>query len=107
MKTLWRWLVLPGVLTVGSLALSASPASAQAFSLGFAGPGGAFGVSTYGGYPAVAAAPVIVAPTPVVVPAPVVVARPYLYGGYGRYYGGYYGGYRGPYHHGYGYGYRR
>ncbi len=109
MKASRKSLALAGGLAVMSLAWGASPAHAQGFSFGYAGPGVSVGVNTggfgyggavYGGYPVVAPGPVVVAPyAPVVVRPPVYVGAP-LYGPRAfvgpRYYGGgYYGGYRG------------
>jgi hypothetical protein len=116
MKTNGKSLVLAGGLAVMALAWGASPARAQGFSFGYAGPGVSVGVNTgglgyygggyYGGYPAVAPVPVVPGPVVVAPYAGVVVQRP-IYGGVGiygprPYYGpGYYGGgyYGGGYRH--------
>jgi hypothetical protein len=111
MKTNWKSLGFAGFVLVGSLALGASPARAQALSFGYAGPGVSVGVTAgapgyyggvvvggvYGGYPVVTPGPVVYGGVaPVVVPRPVIYPRPIYYGPrpfYGpRPY--YYGGYR-------------
>jgi hypothetical protein len=106
MKTNWKSLALVGGLALGCFAVGNTPARAQGFSFGYAGPGVSVGVNTGGGfygggfygggYPVVTPAPVVVAPyAPVVVPRPVYVARP-LYGPRPFYGPRVYGGYR-PY----------
>jgi hypothetical protein len=111
MKTNWKSLALFSGLTTACLGAVSSPARAQGFSFGYAGPGVSVGVTTPGygypggvvvggGYPVVAPGPVVVAPypapylvrRPVIVPGPIVGPRP-IYGprvfygprGYGRY----------------------
>jgi hypothetical protein len=86
MKTNGKSLVLAGGLAVMALAWGASPARAQGFSFGYAGPGVSVGVNTgglgyygggyYGGYPAVAPVPVVPGPVVVAPYAGVVVQRP-------------------------------
>jgi hypothetical protein len=89
MKTISRSLAVAGVLAIGSLALGASPARAQAFGFSYASPGLSVGVGTgaFPGYypapyPLVAPAPVVVPAAPVIVPRPVLVPRPYYFPGY-------------------------
>jgi hypothetical protein len=96
MNTISRSLAVAAALTIGSLALGARPARAQAFGFSYASPGLSVGVGTgaFPGYypapyPLVAAAPVVVPAAPVIVPRPVLVPRPY-------YFPGYYGAFR-PY----------
>jgi hypothetical protein len=103
MKTNWKSLALVGGLAFACFAVGSSPARAQGFAFGYAGPGVSVGVNTGGGfygggvygggYPVVTPGPVVYAPYPqVVVQRPVYVARPFfaprpiyaprVYGGY-------------------------
>ena len=102
MKTTWKSFALAAVAAIACMTLGSSPAHAQAFSFGYAGPGvsvgvnagnyGYFGGTGYytGGYPVLAPSAFIPGPVapayyrppdvlggPVVVPRPYVVARPY------------------------------